>query len=159
LSRLGLRAGEVVTLKIEDIDWEGGTITICGKGGRKDRFPLLHDVGEAIALYLQSGRPNCSSRCIFVRHIPPIRGFKNYMAVSTMVRRALERVNVGNDLSHKGAHLFRHTLATEMLRHGASLGDVGEILRHKSPNTTAIYAKVDITALRSIVKPWPGGDI
>ena len=155
LSRLGLRAGEIVALKIEDIDWENGVITIFGKNGREDRFPIPHDVGESIAIYLKSGRPNCLSRCVFVRHKPPIFGFKNYMAISSMVHRTLDRVGVGKDLPYKGAHLFRHTLATEMLHRGFSLGDIGEILRHQNPNTTAIYAKVDINALKSLTKPWP----
>jgi site-specific recombinase XerD len=155
LSRLGLRAGEIVALKIEDIDWENGVITILGKNGQKDRIPIPHDVGKAIAIYLKNGRPNCSSRRVFVRHKPPICGFKNYMAISTMVHRALERVGIGKELPYIGAHLFRHTLATEMLQKGFSLGEVGEILRHQNPNTTAIYAKVDINALKSLSKPWP----
>jgi site-specific recombinase XerD len=159
LTRYGLRAGEIAALKFEDIDWENGIITIFGKGGRKDRLPLTHDVGEAIAEYLLRGRPPCSSRCVFVRHKAPIGEFSNYMAISSIAHRALERVGVGDDLPYKGAHLFRHTLATEMLRRGASLGEIGEILRHRSPNTTSIYAKVDLNALKSLVKPWPGGEI
>ena len=156
LSRLGLRAGEISALKIEDIDWENGVITILGKGGRKDRFPIPNDVGRAIATYLKNGRPNCLSRCVFVRHKPPISEFKNYMAISTMVHRAVERVGVGKDLPYIGAHLFRHTLATEMLQRGFTLGEVGEILRHQSPSTTALYAKVDIKNLKPLAKPWPG---
>jgi len=155
LARLGLRAGEIVGLNLEDIDWDNGRITIRCKGGRWAQLPLPDDAGEAIALYLRSGRPRCSCRRVFLRHRAPLRGFAHSITVSTIVRRAL--IHAGVDSARKGAHLFRHTLATDLLRQGASLDEIGELLRHQSPNTTALYAKVDLTALRTLALPWPGG--
>jgi site-specific recombinase XerD len=155
LARLGLRACEVVALGLDDIDWDHGQLTIRCKGGRWAQMPLPSDVGEAIAIYLRSGRPRCVCRRVFLRHRAPIRGFAHSITVSTIVRRAL--IRTGIDSVRKGAHLFRHTLATDLLRQGASLDEIGEVLRHRSPNTTAVYAKVDLTALRTLALPWPGG--
>jgi site-specific recombinase XerD len=155
LARLGLRACEIVALNLEDIDWENARITIRSKGGRWAQLPLPTDVGEALALYLRHGRPSCSCRRVFIRDRAPRIGFANSIAVSTLVMRALARAGV--DSARKGAHLFRHSLATEMIRQGASLDEIGELLRHQSPNTTAIYAKVDLPALRPLALPWPGG--
>jgi site-specific recombinase XerD len=155
LARLGLRACEIVALSLNDIDWDNGRITIRCKGGRWAQLPIPADVGEAIAIYLRSGRPRCLCRRVFLRHRAPIRGFAHSITVSTIVRRAL--IHAGIDSTRKGAHLFRHTLATDLLRQGASLDEIGELLRHRSPNTTAVYAKVDLTALRSLALPWPGG--
>lgn len=155
LARLGLRACEVVALDLEDIDWDHGRLIVRCKGGRWAQMPLPSDVGEAIAIYLRSGRPRCVCRRVFLRHRAPIRGFAHSITVSTIVRRAL--IRTGIDSARKGAHLFRHTLATDLLRQGASLDEIGELLRHRSPNTTAVYAKVDLTALRTLALPWPGG--
>jgi len=155
LARLGLRACEIVALNLEDIDWDMGRITIRCKGGRWTQLPLPDEAGEAIALYLRSGRPRCTCRRVFLRHRAPMRGFAHSITVSTIVRRAL--ILAGVDSARKGAHLFRHTLATDLLRQGASLDEIGELLRHQSPNTTALYAKVDLTALRTLALPWPGG--
>jgi site-specific recombinase XerD len=155
LARLGLRACEVVALDLEDIDWDHGQLTIRCKGGRWAQMPLPSDVGEAIAIYLRSGRPRCVCRRVFLRHRAPIRGFAHSITVSTIVRRAL--IRTGIDSVRKGAHLFRHTLATDLLRQGASLDEIGELLRHRSPNTTALYAKVELAALRTLALPWPGG--
>jgi site-specific recombinase XerD len=155
LARLGLRGGEVAGLKLEDIDWNTSQISIHGKGGSFARMPLPADVGEAIALYLRRDRPHCSSRSIFVRNRAPFVGFSSSTGISCLVRRALGRAGV--ESAHKGAHVFRHSLATELLRNGSSLDDIGEVLRHQSPNTTAIYAKVDLASLRSIALPWLGG--
>jgi site-specific recombinase XerD len=157
LARLGLRASEVAFLKLEDMDWEAGQITVHGKGGYSAHLPLPVDVGEAIADYLQKGRPSCSSRSVFVRALAPQRGSLDPRTISSIVRHAV--VRAGIDSQHKGAHLFRHSLATQMLRKGASLAEIGEILRHRSANTTALYAKVDLTALRTLALPWPGGDL
>jgi len=149
LARLGLRAGEVVALTLDDIDWEAG-----GKGGREDRLPIPREVGQAMATYLRQGRPpDCSTRRFFVRRKAPRRGFASSVAVCTIVKRALERAGIAS--SRKGAHLLRHSLATEMLRKGGSLAEIGEILRHRSVDTTAIYAKVDLTALQALAQPWP----
>lgn len=155
LARLGLRACEIVALDLDDIDWDNGRISIRCKGGRGAQLPLPTDVGEAIAHYLRSGRPRCACRRVFLRHRAPLRGFGHSITVSTIVRRAL--ISAGIDSARKGAHLFRHTLATDLLRQGASLDEIGELLRHQNPNTTALYAKVDLTALRTLALPWPGG--
>lgn len=155
LARLGLRAGEVVSLTLDDIRWDTGEISVQGKGRRQSRLPLPQEVGQALADYLQKGRPPCSSRRFFIRDRAPRQGFANAVAVSTLVRRALERAGVWS--ASKGAHLFRHSLATHMLHRGASLADIGDLLRHRGINTTAIYAKVDLEALRPLAQPWPGG--
>jgi integrase len=153
LARLGLRAGEIVAMSLDDIDWDIGRLTIRCKVGRWAQLPLPSDVGEAIAIYLRSGRPRSLCRHVFLRHRAPIQGFTE---IYTIVRRAL--IRAGIDSARKGSHLFRHTLATELLRQGASLDEIGELLRHRSPNTTAVYAKVDLTALRTLALTWPGGE-
>ena len=155
LARLGLRAGEVVALNLEDIDWEAGQMTIRGKGGRSAQMPLPAEVGEAIAAYLRDGRPRCCSRRVFIRAKAPLGGFASSVAICFIVMHALQRAGV--ESKRKGAHLFRHTLACDLLRQGCSLDEIGELLRHQSPNTTAIYAKVDLPALHSLALPWPGG--
>lgn len=156
LARLGLRAGEVAAMKLDDIDWEAGVLTIRGKGLREDRLPIPHDVGEALVKYLRYGRPYCSTRRVFVRAKAPYQGFSSSVAICNIVQRALLRSKL--QPAHKGAHLLRHSLATHMLREGATLAEVGEILRHRLPNTTEIYTKVDMTSLRSLAQPWPGGE-
>ena len=155
LARLGLRGGEVAALKLNDVDWEHGHITVRGKGGTITQLPLPVDVGKAVVNYLRRGRPHCASPNIFVRFQPPLIGFAHASAISMIVRRALAQAEV--DSPRKGAHLFRHTLATEMLKKGASLTEIGELLRHRHPNSTAIYTKVDLPALRKLALPWPGG--
>lgn len=155
LARLGLRAGEVVAVNLDDIDWEASQITVHGKGGRSTPMPLPADVGEAIAAYLRNGRPRCSSRRVFIRAKAPLEGFTSSVAICHIVMKALQKAGV--ESARKGAHLFRHTLACDLLRQGCSLDEIGELLRHQSPNTTAIYAKVDLTALHSLALPWPGG--
>jgi integrase/recombinase XerD len=155
LARLGLRGGEVVTLTLDDIDWEAGYISICGKGGQRNTLPLPVDVGEAVAAYLKNGRPSADNRCLFLRRQAPAVGFRGPAAISSLVLRALRRAGI--DSPHKGAHLFRHSLATGMLGQGASLAEIGELLRHRSPQTTTIYAKVDLGSLRTLALPWPGG--
>ena len=155
LARLGLRAGEVVGMTLDDIDWDAGELVVRGKGGRQDRLPLPRDVGQALATYVRQGRPPCASRRVFICAKAPRRGFTSSVAVCTIVRRALARA--GLHPPSTGAHLLRHTLGTELLRRGASLTEIGEILRHRHPDTTAIYAKVDLRALRAVAPPWPGG--
>ena len=157
LARLGLRSGEVASLTLDDINWDEGIITVGGKGGHKDQLPLPQEVGQAIANYLYNGRPSCSTRHVFVRLRAPLRGFFNGAAVGTIVCRALNRAGLHPAL--KGAHLLRHSLATRLLREGASLTEIGELLRHRNLYTTQIYAKVDETALRRLAPPWPGGDV
>jgi len=155
LARLGLRACEIVALTLDDIHWEAGEITLRGKGGRLAQLPLPPDVGKALATYLQKDRPACSTRRLFIRLKAPRRGFANSIAISTLVARALKKAGI--DSPHTGAHLFRHTLATEMLRQGASLAEIAQLLRHQSFNTTTLYAKVDLATLQTLAQPWPGG--
>ena len=155
LARLGLRAGEVATLALDDIDWEAGEITVRGKGSRVDKLPMPQDVGRALVAYLRRGRPRCATRRIFLTAKAPVREFANHKAVGCVVRRHLRRV--GLNPARGGAHLLRHSLATHMLQRGASLTEIGQVLRHQHPDTTAIYAKVDLDALRDLAHPWPGG--
>jgi integrase/recombinase XerD len=157
LARLGLRAGEVGGLELGDIDWYNGVITVHGKHSRVSQFPLSTEVGAALADYIQNGRQRVSSKRIFLRAVAPVRPLRSPGAISDIAKRALGRANV--HLPCKGAHVFRHTLATHMLRHGASLSEIGSILGHQSPDTTAIYAKVDLKSLRSIALAWPGGGL
>jgi site-specific recombinase XerD len=154
LARLGLRAGEIVHLTLDDIHWEAGEIVVRGKSSQEERLPMAHDVGKALAVYLRRSRPRCSSRRVFIRLRAPLQGFHSSEAVCNVVRRALSRAGLNPTL--KGTGLLRHSLATNMLRGGASLAEIGEILRHQQPNTTEIYAKVDLAALRSVAQPWPG---
>jgi integrase/recombinase XerD len=155
LARLGLRAGEVVALQIDDIDWRAGEIVIRGKGLFHDRMPLPTDVGEALTSYLRRDRPACQTRRVFVCMKAPRRGFAGPSTLTTIVHRALERANLHPIF--RGAHLLRHSLATSMLRAGATMGEIGEILRHRVASTTEIYAKVDFESLRSLAQPWPIG--
>lgn len=154
LARLGLRAGEVVALRLEDLHWTSGEIVIRGKGASCDRLPLTREVGEAIVNYLEHGRPRCKSRDLFLRSKAPLRGFAGSVAISTLVKRALGRAGIKPP--SKGAHLFRHGLACSMLLQGATLEQIGTILRHRHPDTTALYAKVDLPRLRTLALPWPG---
>ena len=155
LARLGLRAGEIRMLTLEDLDWQEGLITVRGKAGRYSQLPLPVDVGAAIADYLRHGRPAASSRCVFLRAKAPAGGFQGQCGIGSIVRHALARAGI--DAARTGAHQFRHALACQMLRQGASLSEIGELLRHRSPQTTAIYAKVDLASLATLALPWPGG--
>jgi integrase/recombinase XerD len=155
LARLGLRAGEVAALQLEDIDWQAGELKVRNGHTRVDRLPLPHDVGEALAQYLSEARPRCVSRQIFVRAQAPVEGFSSGTAVAAIVRRALQRAGI--DAPSNGAHVLRHTLATRLLREGSSLLEIGEVLRHRQQQTTTIYAKVDFRSLRAIAPSWPGG--
>jgi integrase/recombinase XerD len=155
LARLGLRAHEIIALQLEDCDWDSGHLRVSSKSGREQLLPMPADVGAAIAAYLQRGRPKSRDRHLFLRSIAPVRGLMpGSDAVGTMVRHALQRARV--DAPRRGSHQFRHALAVRMLQGGASLNEIGEVLRHQSPQTTSIYARVDITALRSVALPWPG---
>jgi len=155
LARLGLRATEIVHMTLDDIDWEAGELTIHGKGGHRDKLPLPKDVGQSLANYLKQLRPSCVCRRVFIRSAAPHEGFSDSAAVDIVVQRALRRAGI--NAPTRGAHLFRHSLATQMLRNGASMSEIAKILRHQSERSTAIYAKVDLAALRSIAHPWPGG--
>jgi len=154
LARLGLRGGEVRALTLDDVDWERGEVLVRGKGPRHERLPLPTDVGTALVHYLEHARPACATRHVFVRLHAPRHGLR-LSAVCCVVRRALHRA--GLNPAFKGAHLLRHSLATHLLRRGASLDEIGYLLRHRQPTTTQIYAKVDLDALRRIALPWMGG--
>jgi integrase/recombinase XerD len=156
LARLGLRASEVVSLELGDIDWEAGHVSVRGKGGLRTALPLPADVGAAIATYLRNGRRHGPTRRVFLRARAPAGSFHGPSAIASIVRHAL--AHAGVQAPTHGAHQFRHALATQMLRHGASLTEIGEVLRHRSPETTKIYTKVDIDALRTLALPWPGGE-
>ncbi len=149
LARLGLRAGEVAAIGLEDVDWRGGLLLVCGKGSRQDVLPLPVDVGEAIVSYLRR-RSRCECRALFLRVTAPRREL-NRSTIGWVVRAACDRVG----LPRVGAHRLRHTAATGMLRQGASLAEIGQVLRHREQKTTAIYAKVDGKALRALARPWP----
>jgi integrase/recombinase XerD len=151
LSRLGLRAGEVRALRLEDVNWRAGEIMIRGKGSRQEQLPLPVDVGEALADWLRDARPRCEHQLVFTRVRAPHTGLST-TGIAGIVHAACKRAG----LPKTGPHRLRHTAATEMLRAGASLSDVGQVLRHRDADTTAIYAKVDRLALAALIQPWPG---
>jgi integrase/recombinase XerD len=154
LARLGLRAGDIVQLQLDDIDWKGSRIVVSGKGRRQTPLPLTQEVGHALVSYLRSARPPTNDRAVFMRSRAPFGPFRSHCAVSVIVDRALRRAGVARP-SRGAAHLLRHSVATSMLRHGACLKDVAALLRHQSIATTQIYAKVDVSALQAIAQPWP----
>jgi integrase/recombinase XerD len=151
LARLGLRGAEAAGLQLGDIGWRAGEVTVCGKGSRTERLPLPAPAGEALAAWLTQGRPACESRAVFVTVRRPYRQLTPE-AVRAVMGRACDRAG----LERRGAHRLRHALATEMLRAGASLPEVGQVLRHRSLLSTSLYAKVDQNALRPLARPWPG---
>ena len=151
LSRLGLRIGEVAALRLDDVDWRAGELVIHGKGERQEQLPLTVDVGEAIVDWLRHGRPDCASRIVFTRSRAPQVGL-HPTSLNSVVQRACQRAGV----PAVTAHQLLHTAATEMLRAGAGLREVGQVLRHRSSEVTSIYVKVDRRALAALVQPWPG---
>ena len=159
LARLGLRAAEVALLSLDDVDWRAGVLRVAGKGGRVAQMPLLQDVGEALTAYIQQGRPLSSSRTIFHRVETPCQPFATATPVILIARRVLRRAGVRGSV--RGAsHVFRHSLATHMIRSGASLNEIGQVLlRRQEPDTARIYAKVDVAGLRSLSRSatiWMG---
>ena len=154
MARLGLRATEVIAIQLDDIYWRSGEILIRGKGKLHDRMPLTPDVGEAIVSYIKNERVG-SSRTLFVSSRAPHKPFKNAQMLGTILRNAFKKIGLKPPHKFIGSHLFRHSLATDMLRKGASLDEVSDVLRHRSRQTTMIYAKYDIDALRSIARTWP----
>lgn len=155
LARLALRGGDVVSLRLQDIDWDDALIRVAGKTRYTVALPLPQDVGDALAAYIEHGRPPVDSEVVFIRSIAPYKPFANSGAISIVVREALKSVGVDNP-NLRGAHLLRHSAATNMVRSGATLEAVGALLRHRSPDTTAIYAKVDTTMLMQVAQPWIG---
>ena len=154
LADLGLRAGEVAALTLDQIDWEKGRLSLRNKGGQWAQLPLPEGVGHALADYLIATRPSSTDRHVFVRTRAPRRGYAS-TTISHLATRALARAGI--DTPRTGAHIFRHSLATRMLRDGASLAEIGQLLRHQHPDTTRIYATVDLPALRELALSWPGG--
>lgn len=153
LARLGLRAGDVAQLRLGDIDWRGGTLLVAGKSRYQVRLPMPQDVGDALLAYMDDRPKTESSDRMFLRSIAPVRPFKSGDGVSSVVKHALQRAGITSPA--KGAHLLRHTAATQMLRSDVPLDQIGLVLRHRSLDMTAYYAKVDTALLRSIARQWP----
>jgi site-specific recombinase XerD len=153
LVRLGLRAGDVAHLRLSDIDWHSGTLQVIGKGRYQVRLPLPQDVGDALLRYLECRPANIDTDHVFVRSNAPCRPFASGDGVSSVVKHALKRAKI--EAPAKGAHLLRHTAATEMLRNGVPLDQTGLVLRHRSIDMTAYYAKADVALLKQIARPWP----
>jgi site-specific recombinase XerD len=153
LARLGLRGGDIVRLQLTDIDWQEASLRVLGKGRREVRLPLTQEVGDAILAYLEQGRQPVSTEHLFIRSRAPSRPLSASHSVSNIVARALHRAGVVSPF--RGAHVLRHSAATEMLRQGVSLQGIGAVLRHRSIETTAHYAKVDVALLRLVAQPWP----
>lgn len=153
LARLGLRGGDVANLRLNDIDWTNGRLAVGGKGRRLEWLPLSQAVGDAILAYLKSARPPISSERVFITVLPPFRPL-TMEAVSGIAKSAIRRSGVKTP--SYGSHVLRHSAATAMLRQGVSLASIGAVLRHRSPVTTAHYAKVDFGMLAELAQPWPG---
>jgi integrase/recombinase XerD len=154
LLHLGLRSNEIVELNLDSVNWENGFIAIKGKGDQDHTLPLPIAVGEAIADYLQYGRPKCKDRRLFLRTIAPFAGLGAQQTIATIVKASIERAEI--DPPSRGAHQFRHAFATRLMQQGGSLKEIANLLRHQHPKTTNIYAKVDIKSLHSLSMPWPG---
>lgn len=150
LCRLGLRGGEVLGLRLDDIDWRSGVIVVRGKGGRRDRLPLSEEVGGALAAYL-AARPRVEDRAVFLRQSAPLRG----LAETGSLRAVMERACARAGIAYVNPHRLRHTVATSMLRQGVPLNDIGQVLGHQATAVTATYASVDVVTLRAVTRPWP----
>ena len=154
LARLGLRASEIVSLELDDVCWRTAEIVVRGKGRTVERLPLLQDIGAALVAYLRKDRGVSKSRRVFLRMWAPRIGFTGPAAVGHIVRLALARAGIRRS-GRGAAHLFRHGLGTRMIRHGASLSEIAEVLRHRSQMTTSGYTQVAFEALREVAQPWP----
>jgi len=160
LARLGLRAQEVITIQIGDIDWRAGEILVRGKGQQHDRLPLPQDVGEALSRYIRDDRKT-TSRTLFVAQKVPREAFVDAQVLNGILGTAFEKANLKPPTRYVGSHILRHSLATNMVRNGASLDEIGDVLRHRGRRSTMIYAKLDVEGLRSVALEWPvaGGAI
>jgi integrase/recombinase XerD len=156
LARLGIRSGDIIAMTVTDVDWKRGTLRVRGKSRREVLLPLPQDVGDALLAYLDGGRPRSTTDRMFLTVRAPTRPFANPATISEIVAVALQRAGI-HDAPSRGAHLLRHSAATAMLRAGSSLEAIGAVLRHHSPDTTALYAKVDLGMLGRVTQPWPGG--
>jgi integrase len=150
---LGLRSGDLARLRLQDINWDSGTLQVMGKGRYQVRLPLPQDAGDALLRYLECRPANIDTDHVFIRSKAPHGPFASGDGVSSVVKHALKRAHI--DAPAKGAHLLRHTAATEMLRNGVPLEQAGLVLRHRSIDVTAYYAKADIALLKQIAQPWP----
>lgn len=155
MARLGLRAPEVIAMQLDDVAWRAGELLVRGKGQRHDRLPIPPDVGEAIIGYLQQERTSTTTRTLFVTHRAPNRPFKDSQVINDILKEAFAATGVKPPTPYVGSHVLRHSLATNMVRSGASLEEIGDLLRHRSRATTMIYAKLDTDGLRSIAQSWP----
>lgn len=155
MARLGLRAGDLVNLRLQDIDWGAARLRVTGKGRREVRLPLPQDAGDALLAYLTEHRPQATSDRVFLTANAPIGPIRNSSAVSSLVRRAIQRAGI--EAPATGAHLLRHSAACALLRDGVSLPSIGVLLRHRFIDTTAQYAKVDVDMLRGVAQSWIGG--
>jgi integrase/recombinase XerD len=155
MARLGLRAPEVVAMQIDDIDWRAGEIIVRGKGSLHDRVPLPQDVGEAIADYIRHDRGAATSRALFVTNRAPYRRLRDGQILNNLLRTAFANTGLKPPAPYVGSHILRHSLAVNLVRRGASLEEIGDMLRHRSRQSTMIYARLDIDGLRSIAQPWP----
>jgi len=155
LVRLGLRGGDILSMRLDDIDWDEGTLRVRGKGRREVRLPLPQEAGDALLDYLERARPHVKDERMFLRSSAPYRPFAGPCAISDVVRLAVKRAGIADPPS-RGTNLLRHSAATGMLRAGATLDAIGTVLRHRSTDTTAHYAKVDVAMLRQVAQPWPG---
>jgi site-specific recombinase XerD len=156
LARLGLRAKEVMRLRLNDIDWRHNTILIRpGKTHCERLLPLDEEIGKALLEYLRNGRPSTDQREIFLTHSAPYQPLRAVSAITNVVKRTVARTSL--PLRSAGAHMFRHSVATELVCRGASFKQVADLLGHQSLRTTAIYAKLDLNSLQQVAMPWPGG--
>jgi site-specific recombinase XerD len=154
LARLGLRSPEIVAIQIDDVDWRMGEILIRGKGQRHDRLPLPPDVGEALAEYIRRDRVT-SSRSLFATERAPRKPFASGQILNAILKDAFAKAELEPPTRYVGSHILRHSLATSLVQRGASLAEIGDMLRHRSQESTMTYAKLDIDGLRSIAQPWP----
>jgi integrase/recombinase XerD len=155
MARLGLRAPEVIAIQLDDIDWRAGELLVRGKGKLHDRMPISAEVGEALSRYLREERGPTSCRTVFVAHRAPHRAFKDGQIINGILKDALAATGQKPVTPYVGSHLLRHSLATRLVNAGASLDEVGDVLRHRSRSSTMVYARLDIDGLRSIAQPWP----
>jgi integrase/recombinase XerD len=159
MARLGLRALEVMAIQLDDIDWRAGELLVRGKGQRHDRLPIPTDVGEAISKYLREERTSTTTRTLFITLRAPNRPFRDSQVINAILKEAFAATGVKPPTPYVGSHVLRHSLATNMVRAGASLEEIGDLLRHRSRATTMIYAKLDADGLRSIAQPWPLSEV
>jgi site-specific recombinase XerD len=155
MARLGLRAAEVIAIQLDDINWRAGELTVRGKGKLHDRMPITVEIGEALSRYLRDERGPATCRTLFVTHRAPYRRFKDGQIVNAILKQALKATGQKPVTPYVGSHLLRHSLATQLVNAGASLDEVGDVLRHRSRSSTMIYARLDAEGLRSIAQPWP----